>query len=158
MESVRWSAGRHSFLAQTSGTAALAFIAATSDPPETLMRLRGELMSYVDTTQAPTGLVEMALGIALVPEGTGTTVLWSPIADGDAPWWFYERWSLGYEEYVTDVIDAPGITSFRKTIDLKGMRIIRPDVEVQIVIENATIGAALAANTVLTSRVLIGAT
>ena len=122
------------------------------------MRIRGELVAYIDAASAPTKLVDVAVGIALVPEGSGTTVLWSPITDEDAPWWYYERFVLGYEEMVTDVIDVPGITSFRSTIDVKGMRIIRPDVEAQIVVENATLQSASSVNVALTARVLFGST
>jgi len=142
----------------SAGSTALNFITATSDPPETLMRIRGELVAYIDAASAPTKLVDVAVGIALVPEGSGTTVLWSPITDEDAPWWYYERFVLGYEEMVTDVIDVPGITSFRSTIDVKGMRIIRPDVEAQIVVENATLQSASSVNVALTARVLFGST
>ncbi len=45
---------------------------------------------------------------------------------------------------MTDVIDAPGVSSFRQVIDSKAMRRVRNQ-EVQMVVENAT---ALAAGTV----------
>jgi hypothetical protein len=153
MESVRWSGSQSSFLAQSSGSAGLVFITASSDPPETLLRLRGDLVCVLDGVQAPGTLISVGIGIALVPEGSSTTVLWSPLSDSDAPWWYYERFTLGYEEYVTDVIDSPGLSSVRKTVDLKGMRIIRPDVEAQVVVENLTIGSAGAFNLSLQARV-----
>jgi len=158
MESVRWSGSQQAFLALSAGTSGSTFITATDDPPETLLRLRGELMCVLDGTQAPGVLLSVGVGIALVPQGSGTTVLWSPLSDSDAPWWFYERFSIGYEEQVTDVISAQGLQLFRKTIDLKGMRIIRPDVEAQIVVENLTIGSAGSLNLSLQSRVLFGST
>jgi len=158
MESVRWSGATNTFLAQAAGSAAQVFINAADTPPETLLRLRGELVGTIDGLEAPGPLIDVALGIALVPEGSGVTVLWQPGSEANAPWWFHTRFTLGYEEYVTDVIDSPGLTTFRQTIDLKGMRIIRPDVEAQIVIENITLATAGSVNLVLSSRVLFGAT
>jgi len=158
IESTRWSGGTSTFAAQTAGATALTFINASADPPETLLRLRGELVSWAQGPDAPDVATHCALGIALVPEGSSTTVTWSPITDDDAPWWFYQDWVLGYEEMVTDVIDVPGLAVFRKTIDLKGMRILRPDVEAQIVFEQSTLIAAMTVNTILTSRVLFGST
>ena len=158
IESTRWSGGSVLFSAQSAGTAAAVFINASADPPETLMRMRGELTAYLDSTSAPGGLIEVGIGVALVPEGSGTTVTWSPLTDDDAPWWYYDRFVLGYEEMVADVIDVPGITSFRKTIDVKGMRIIRPDVEAQIVVENVTLLNADGVNLQVSARVLFGST
>jgi len=158
IESVRWSVGSSTFLAQSAGTAALNFISAASNPPETLMRMRGNLVASIDGATAPGKLVHIGLGVALVPEGSSTTVTWSPITDGEAPWWFHTQFVLGYEEMVTDVIDVAGLSVFRQTVDLKGMRIIRPDVEAQIVIENVTLDAAVAVNVSMVHRVLFGAT
>ena len=155
IQNLRWSGGSNVFSALSAGSVAATMIsgAATTD---TIMRMRGELMAYVDTTQAPGGHVRIAVGAIVMPEGQGTTVVSSPITDDLAPWWFYETFALGYEEMVTDVIDVPGITSFRKTIDVKGMRILRPDQEMQIVVENLTIVSALSINVSIVDRILIG--
>ncbi len=158
MESTLWSGNVQTFGAQAAGSAAAVFIGATTDPPQTLLRMRGQLVAWIDGLEIPAVGVDVGVGIALVPEGSGTTVTWSPLQDEDAPWWFYTRFTLGYEEYVTDVIDAPGLTVFRETIDLKGMRIIRPDVEAQIVVEQQTLIGAGTVNIVLSERVLFGAT
>jgi len=118
--------------------------------------------SYVDNAlsagtdaQAPTTFISVGIGLILVPEGTGTTVLWSPITDGDAPWMWVTYFELAYEEYVTDVIDSPGMTSYREVIDSKSMRVIRNQ-EVQCVVENATLATAGSVNISLSGRALSG--
>jgi len=120
------------------------------------MRARGNLLAFADTTQAPGGLIDVAVGMVLVPEGTGTTVLWSPITDAIAPWFFYSRFHLGYEEMVTDVVDVPIATGYREAIDSKAMRKIRPDLEIQFVVEQATIATAMAVNVRVAGRFLLG--
>jgi len=92
----------------------------------------------------------------LVPEGTGTTVTWSPITDSNAPWYFYTRFHLGYEEAVVDVVAYEGMGAYREVIDAKAMRRIRPDVEVQLVIEQATVGSAHAIQLGMAGRTLFG--
>ena len=120
------------------------------------MRLRGELIAYVDGAQAPGGLVTVGIGALVVQAGSSTTVIQSPISHPAAPWFFYERFSLGYEEMVTDVIDVPGITVFRKTIDVKAMRILRPGREVQLVFEQGSLLTALSVNLEFGFRMLLG--
>ncbi len=123
---------------------------------ETLLRLRGSLCTTVNGLFAGSNLgVNMGIGIILVPEGTGTTVTWSPITDADAPWIWVEYFNVGYEEYVTDVIDNPGFTIYRSVIDNKAMRIIRNQ-EVQVVYENVTIQGALTTTNVVQGRALFG--
>ena len=115
----------------TGGTASLAAgtvgvtLAVALHEPETLLRMRGEAVALFDGVQTPGNEVLVSMGIILVPEGTGTTVLWSPITDGDAPWFWYESFLIGYEEYVTDVIDCPQITAFKSVMDSKVIRRIR---------------------------------
>ncbi len=135
-----------------AGTVAGMVHAATHDR-ETLLRTRGTLLSYVDTASAPGDLALICVGMILVPEGTGTTVLWSPFTDSDAPWFYFTSFFVGTEEMVTDVIDVPGITSYRETIDSKGMRRMRNQ-EIQVVMENSTILNATPVNIVLAGRML----
>jgi len=95
------------------------------------------------------------MGVILVPEGTGTTVLWSPSTDADAPWIWVTEFVLAHEELVVDVIDVPGMSSYRERIDNKAMRIIRNQ-EIQFVIENSTVTSALSVNAGLAGRFLSG--
>ena len=152
---VHWTYASGSFLAQASGTAALTLFSALH-LSETLLRIRGHAYAYVDGASAPQGLNEVVMGICAVPEGTGTTVLWSPVTDGDAPWIWVWATIIGYEEMVTDVVDVPGISSARTVVDNKAMRILRNQ-ELQLVIESSTIATpAQAINAGFGGRFLAG--
>ncbi len=128
-----------------AGNQALNF-SSVGTSPTTLLRIRGEVCCYLDGATAPPTGIHVTYGIILVPEGSGTTVQYTPVADANAPWLLYGSGFLGYEEMVTDVIDVPTTTGFRHVIDNKAMRRIRPDVEMQIVFENTTVGGADAFN------------
>jgi len=149
-----WTGFALSESAQAAGVAAQTLLSA-QHLPETLLRTRGQFSSYVDGNAAPGERARMGSGMILVPEGTGTTVLWSPLTDFDAPWFWLELFTLGYEEYVNDVVDCPGMTSFRSVIDSKAMRVVKNQ-ELQWVTENATTGTALSANTDVIGRFLSG--
>ncbi len=152
---LRWTGGQFSFSALAAGSAAGTIVSA-GNTSQTLMRTRGEILCYVDAAGAPGVFADVAVGMIVMPGGSGTTVTSSPITDPDAPWFFYERFSLGYEERVTDVVSINGIDFFRKAIDVKAMRVIRPDREIQVVIEQASIQSALSVNCVVNSRFLLG--
>jgi len=148
-----WTAFGQGFLAQAAGTVA-ATVFTAGHIRETCMRVRGQLVAWLDGNEAPAVAAQIGIGMILVPEGTGATVLWSPLSDADAPWMWYSTFIIGYEEMVTDVIDIPGLTVFREEIDNKAKRIVRPDVEVQLVLENLTLNGALAVNTHIGGRIL----
>ena len=131
-------------------------VSAAQHEPETILRLRGEYTTYLDGAQTGSQRVSVAAGLILVPEGTGTTVLWSPMTDGDAPWLWFDISTLAYEEPVVDVVDIPAMTGVRRVIDNKAMRIVRNQ-ELQFVVENATIGVASAVNATIGARLLTGA-
>jgi len=82
---VHWAYGNATASALAAGTNGATLFPA-QHLPETLLRMRGELMSWGDANLAPGVNARIGCGIILVPEGTGSTVLWSPITDGDAPW------------------------------------------------------------------------
>jgi len=131
--------------ALTAGNSGFAF-ATVGTRPVTLLRMRGEVVAYSDAATNPPSAVQVTYGIALVPEGSGATVRWDPVDDGNAPWLLYGTGIIAYEEKVTDVVDIPGMTSFRHVIDNKAMRILRPDVEMQLVVANTTVSGAAAVN------------
>ena len=155
IENLRWDGARHTFSAVSAGTAGQTVITDGSTK-DTVMRIRGQLTAYIDGASAPGKLVELAFGLVVQPAGLGTTVVTSSITDADAPWMWYERFVLGTEEMVTDVVDVPGITSYRATVDVKAQRILRPGQELQLVLENATVLAGSAINAVLSLRILLG--
>ncbi len=154
IENLRWGGATHTFV-RDAGSAAQTMITA-ADTKDTIMRIRGELLCYVDAPSAPAKLAQIGIGALVMPEGQGTTVTSSPISDSSAPWLFYETFAIGYEEMVTDVVDVPGCSSFRKTIDVKAMRILRPDRELQLVVENVTLLSALTVNLNFSFRLLLG--
>ena len=148
-----WTRAAGSFLAQGAGTAALTFSAA-QHLRETCIRMRGELSCWGDGALVTGSAAIIAVGVILVPQGSGGTVLWSPTSDSDAPWLFYQSFMMAYEEAVTDVIDIPVMSGFRSVVDNKAMRIVRPDVEMQLVVENTTIGGAMTVNVHMEARIL----
>ncbi len=151
---VHWTSFSAGISALTAGTSGVNVLPAQHEP-ETLLRMRGEWRAGVDGTSAPPTLALIAVGIILVPEGTGTTVLWSPTTDGDAPWIWYDVLHIGYEELVTDVIGSPSLSFARRVIDNKAMRIVRNQ-EIQLVIENSTLDGAAQVNVNVAGRILSG--
>ena len=155
IKNLRWGGNTHTFQALSAGTAAQTLIT-SADATDTLMRIRGELVCWIDGLEVSATAVDIAIGAIVMPEGQGATVVSDPASDDSAPWLFYERFVVGYEEYVTDVIDASGLSVFRKTIDVKAMRILRPDREVQLVFSNTTLIGAASVNLVMSFRALLG--
>ena len=155
IDTVHWTLIQES-LSTGAGTLAANALAA-QHLPETLLRIRGE---FIVAPQAPladaVGAV-MACGLILVPEGTDTTVLWSPITDGDAPWIWWDVMHCEYQEFVTDVNYTSVTSDGRRVIDSKAMRKVR-NMELQFVVENATITGltAMTLRASITARVLAG--
>ncbi len=155
IDTLRWIGFRSGAAGLSAGTVAANLLSASTFP-DTIMRTRGNLIAYLDGAGAPGETIDVGVGFIIVPEGTSTTVLWSPISDPNAPWFWYERFVLGHEELVVDVVDIPGISSFRSVIDSKAMRRGPPDTEVQLVIEQGTIESAGSINLQVSGRILVG--
>ncbi len=153
---VHWTRFSGSSLAQSAATSVGVMVSAAQHLPETILRTRGSLLAFIDAQSAPGVLMRCAVGLVLVPEGTGSTVLWSPVTDGDAPWFYWSAFQLGYEEMVTDVISVQGIDSYREVIDSKAMRKSTQSTEIQVVFETVTLGSAAAVNFVVEGRILTG--
>ncbi len=155
IQQLKWEGFAGGALALAAGTAGVNVISAANNP-YTLMRTRGQLVAWIDGTEAPAVAVDVAVGMVVMPEGQSATVLWDPLNDTNAPWFYYSRFTLGYEEYVTDVIDAVGLPVYRETIDVKAMRRVRSDEEIQLVIGNSTLSGAASINLRLGGRMLQG--
>ncbi len=154
IDTVHWTYG--SFQANDMGVGSVAVnVLAAQHLPETILRMRGEVAACFNTVQAPGIGVALSMGLILVPEGTGTTVLWSPIDDGDAPWIWWDTFHFIYEEMVTDVIAAQEAMAARRVIDSKAMRKVR-NTELQFVAQNATVFTAGSVNWAGSVRVLAG--
>ena len=150
IDNLRWLGFGQQFFAQAAGTAGVTILSATT-MPDTIMRTRGSLLAYVDAASAPPKAGDIAVGMIVVPEGTGST-----ITDANAPWFWYSRFTIGYEEMVTDVISVQEAQGYREVIDSKAMRRSPPDTEVQLVVENVTIAGAIAVNVSVLGRILVG--
>lgn len=155
IDNLRWSGFSSAFNGLSAGTGGIT-AATAGNAPETIMRTRGELTVYTDATQAPGGKVLISAGLIVMPEGTGTVVTSSPFSDSNAPWFWFEQVVIAYEEMVTDVIDVPVMTAARIVMDSKAMRRVRPDREIQLVVENTTLLGAMSVNLHLTGRFLFG--
>ncbi len=142
IDNLRWSGGQAIAVnTLTAGSQAVNALAA-GVPRETIMRTRGEVLVYIDSAQAPSGLALISMGLVLVPEGQSSTVIWDPFNDSEAPWFWFQEVFVGYEEMVIDVIDVPGITAHRIIVDSKAMRRANVDEEVQFVVTNTTVNGA----------------
>ena len=151
---VHWTGMGTAFGALAAGTIGATGLAAQHDP-ETLLRYRGTVAGWLSGVPADGVWVTVSLGMILVPEGTGATVLWSPFTDADAPWIWFEEFDLAYDEYVTDVVDAPTLTAYRSRIDNKAMRIVRNQ-EIQFVAENTSVATGASVNVSMRGRILSG--
>jgi len=140
----------------SSGSPVAVLILTAGSAPETIMRTRGQLVSYVPTLVAPGISAQVAVGIHIVPEGTGTTILQDPLDDANADWFYYTRFVIGHEESVTDNIGSPVLAGYRETIDVKAMRIGKADTEVQIVFAQLTLAATMSVAVNVGGRFLLG--
>ena len=127
-----------------------AFIAG-GNVSQTLMRIRGTWRAWMDASgSAAADIVRVACGVIPVSSGGTTTSL--PLTDGDAPWIWYGIATLGAETAVGNV-GAP--TEFvEREIDSKAMRIIRPDIDLVVVMESADVVGAPLTNQTFDARVL----
>ncbi len=149
-----WQFAEVSALAQSAGTiAALTFSFATA---LTILRLRGWFHCWIDGAQAPGGIVSLQYGLIHRRSGAASTAVADPRSDAETRWLWYGTSLLAYEEYVTDVIDCPGITFHRVPVDNKSMMKMKTGDELQFVVINTTIGSALSTNSVLQIRGLFG--
>ncbi len=151
---LHWTFAAGFIPALSAGTLAASIIPA-QHLPETLMRTRGEICVGIDGAPVAGRSAIIGVGLILVPEGTGTTVLWSPISDGDAPWFWVDYFFISYEEMVTDVIITQELAAARRVVDSKAMRIVK-NMEFQLVAENTTLAGAVGVNVNFVGRVLAG--
>ena len=151
---VHWTFASFGATGFAAGTVASNMLAA-QHLPETLLRIRGEVMCHLDGAIAPNVALSLGMGLIQVPEGTGSTVLWSPLTDGDAPWIWWDVFALGYSEPVVDVIAVQTAMAARRIIDSKAMRKFR-NTELQFVAENITTQTAGSVDILGAFRVLAG--
>jgi len=156
IDSVHWTIFGEMIVGLSAGTIGRTLFSA-QHMPETHLRLRGEWGACFTTAIAPATGVIVVAGIIQVPEGTGTTVLWSPFTDGDAPWIWWDTLGLIYTEQVIDQVGSVPLFAGRRVMDSKAMRKIR-NTELQLVVENLTATGLTAGdvNVFVTGRSLSG--
>ena len=116
-----WDLGAFNILAFSAGTSGGAMFIANRSL--TVVRSRGEVLTWLDATSAPGIFVQVAMGLYVVPEDSGSVVTVNPLSDtGASDFFWFDTFTLGYEEMVTDVIDIPLLTAKRSVIDAKAMR------------------------------------
>ncbi len=108
----------------------------------TVIRIRGELLAWLDPTISAGDLIAVACGLRVAPNGSGTTVVIDPVNDGSADWLWYEAFHLGGESTAQDTT----IAAVRKVIDNKSMRRMKQGEEIQFVMNQLTEGTAQAVN------------
>ncbi len=155
IDTVHWTGISVSALALAAGGVAGVAASAAQHLPETILRIRGEWGGWLDGLQGSSVGASITAGLILVPEGTSTTVLWSPDTDADAPWIWWDTAVVVNEETVTDAIAAQQVLSVRRVVDSKAMRKVR-NRELQFVVENISFSGTPAINCVLGARVLAG--
>ncbi len=149
---VEWQFSEVSSLAQSAGVVAVLYL--TANHPITVLRIRGEFVVYLDGTQTPGALVSIQAGLIHRRSGARSTAVAEPRAESETRWLWYNTTILGYEEQVTDVIDAPVLTAVRVHVDNKAMLKMKSEDELQFVITNSTLGNAASINAVFSGRLL----
>jgi len=156
IHTTRWAATSVSADSLAAGSVAVGPVLAAGAPAETILRTRGTGIVHVNTATAPGKGVLISMGLVIVPQGQGTTVIWDPFGDPNAPWMWFQEVFVGYEEMVTDVVDVPTLTGARFIVDSKAMRKANEDEELQFVVTNTTISTAVAVDIRVAYRFLLG--
>jgi len=157
IDNLVWTSAQAKISALAAGSSAVNVIGVSAiNRPVTIMRTRGHVDVFIDGAQAPGGSMTATWGLIVVPEGSGSTVQYNPVADDNADWFGYGQASLAYEEMVTDVIAVQEMLAIRFPVDIKAMRRLGPAEEVQFVMENTTQTSAVAINALGAFRFLLG--
>ncbi len=151
-----WDLAVFQHLAQAAGSAGTNLLIADG-AHQTIHRLRGEVLVWLDGTPAAGDTVRIGMGIHVVPEDSGAVVTVDPLTDVSASdWMWYTVLHLGSEDTTPGGDDI--IKAARIVIDSKAMRRIKSQQELQFVVENATVtgGTAQSVNVAGAVRVLSG--
>ncbi len=150
---LRWTRGSAAILGQTTaGVFGNSTIITTSERSETIMRTRGEILVWLDASGSVAGdILRWAAGFLIQQEGQ--TPASTPIADGEAPFFWYETGTLAAETAVGNV-GAPSEMA-RIVVDSKAMRILRPNQEVEFIYEVVDVVGAPISNASINARFLL---
>ncbi len=156
IDNLIWDTSTGSGLGLAAGSDVGVLWGTAGTAPSTLLRIRGNFRTWLAGTIAPGPVNVIQAGIILVPEGSGTTLRYSPASDPNAPWLWFMSAVLGYEESVTDVIDVAGLQMHNEVVDNKAMRRVRPDVELQMGVSNTALSGSQAIDFAYAMRFLQG--
>ena len=150
----RWTFGTHSFTGLAAGGNTAGTIVTAGNTSQTLMRVRGSFLAWLDATgSAAADTVIVAAGLLVQQGGAASTSL--PITDGDAPWLWHASFTLATEiAFPTGGDGQPGILWVREEVDNKAMRVVRPDQEIELVVETLDVVGAPVINFSMSSRFL----
>ena len=131
---LRWTLSQTEILGRNAGnpTGAQAVVTA-GVTSQTLMRVRGTFYAMIVGTPTVTDIVQCGIGLLVVPGGSGAVVTSSPLTDGEAPFLWFEAFHLNTQS--AGATNANGPQFWRNVVDNKAMRVIRPDQEIQLVVE-----------------------
>ena len=147
-----WQDSQLALLAVAAGTPTAGQIFSVN-LSSTLVRVRGEVLAWLDATPAAGDAVVVGCGMRVAPNGAGNTVIIDPLSDGDGDWFWYELMTLAF-----DGTDVNGVTAAKRIeIDGKAMRRVKQAEEIQFVMNQLTIGTAQAVNVSVNVRALFGA-
>ena len=150
---LRWIGSQVALLTVSSGGSSGGAFISSGTTSQTIMRSRGELLVWLDATTSIGDVQGWAAGLIIMPEGTGGTVTSLPLSDPQAPWYLYQTGAVASE--AGQVAENDGLLVARYVIDDKAMRVLRPDREVQFVVQTTALAGAQAMNFVLSIRTLI---
>ena len=150
---LRWIGGGSTFSALAGGASGGITAITAGNVSQTIMRTRGSLLVHIDTTPSAGEVAQIGVALLIVPGGTGTTVTSNPLANPDAPYFYYETFHLASEDTAV-AVDA-GLKMYRSVVDVKAMRVLRPDQEVQFLAEVVNVAGAMSVNISLAFRMLI---
>ncbi len=135
-----WELSRGTSLA-LAATVIVQFEAFASDTAETLMRLRGEVLVFLDGASSPAvgDLMVFAWGVIRSASGS-TDVGVSPLTEGGANFLAYGTGHLGTE--ATAQLGNEGLSMVRFDVDSKAMRKLRENESLYVVFESVDIAGA----------------
>ncbi len=150
-----WELSRMTSLATPVGTISQTEMF-LSDTAETLVRVRGEVVVWLDATGSTIGdMMQFAWGLLRAPSGSSDVGV-SPLTEGGANWLAYGLASIGTEVALGNLAAAPGLGAAMRIfhVDSKSMRKLREDESVYFILETADITGAPTVNVGAMFRVL----
>ncbi len=135
-----WELGNGSDLARAA-TAIVQFEVFLSGTAETWMRVRGDVLWFLDTTGSAVGdILLVGWGLIRGPSGSGDVGV-SPLTEGGANWLAYGVATLATEGAIggAEVNNPTGIAAMRWDVDSKAMRKLRENESVYFISETISI-------------------